>query len=327
MIHFIVNPSSRSGQGKKIWEQVEAFLKESGTVYDSYFTKNYDETVAYVQDVTNSDEPLPHHLAILGGDGTVNEVINGIFRPEDTCISYLPTGSGNDLASCLGIRKDALSLAKRLSEDLKQVSADIGEAVCSRDDGQPPLIRRFLISSGIGFDAACCDKSSGGKLKKFLNRVGLGKLSYVASSLYCLRHAPEAKCVLTLGNRTAGSSEDPKESPGSLKESFDDFLFCVGMIQKSEGGGFPFCPDADPSDSLFDMCLIHHVHLWRFLRLMPLARFGKHVGSRFIVIKRAARISVHTDVALTVHTDGEVLGKFTHLDIRNPEHNKITFYL
>jgi len=101
MIHFIINPSSQSGQSQDIWKLLQQKLNEASVSYDSYFTCNYAETLAYVSKLTSNPEEELHHLAVLGGDGTFNEVINGISDRIHTVVSYLPTGSGNDLARSL----------------------------------------------------------------------------------------------------------------------------------------------------------------------------------------------------------------------------------
>ena len=322
MIHFIINPTSRSGRGIHLWEALKSQLDGAQMAYDCYFTKSYEETVSYVAGITafdqdDADLALPgrkflHHIAVLGGDGTVNEVLNGVVDREHTCISYLPTGSGNDLARSIGLRSSAKEAFSHLTGELKPLTVDVGR-VSGVDENGVSVSRMFAISSGIGFDAAACAKSTGNGAKKLLNRIGLGKLTYLANAFVCLFQTPDSSCTITLDDKT-------KLTRASL-------FFCVSMIQKFEGGGFPFCPAADSQDGMFDVCVVSDIKKRHVSYVLPLALFGKHTITRFVQILRAKKIEIETSIPLWVHTDGEVPGKFSRIVIEQPEQGHITFLL
>ncbi len=96
MYYFIVNPSAGSGSGMKKWKMIAALLKKQNLPYKVYFTRKSGDAVRFAQAITSRHEPLI--LAALGGDGTANEILNGICDFENTIFSYIPTGSSNDLA-------------------------------------------------------------------------------------------------------------------------------------------------------------------------------------------------------------------------------------
>lgn len=295
MIHFIINPSSQSGQSQETWNLLQQKLNEASVSYDSYYTRNYEETLAHVSELTSNPQEELHHLAILGGDGTFNEVINGISDRTHTVVSYLPTGSGNDLARSLGISRDPMDMVRRLTGSFNPRPIDIGRI--SYDSKQ----RLFAISSGIGFDAAACAVSPHPKLKSFLNHIKLGRLTYLLNALYCLLH------------RTTSGVQIVIDDQISVKRP--DFLFCVSMIQNYEGGGFPFCPTSVNNDGYLDVCLVDGIKKRHALYLLPLALFGRHVTSRFVRRYRGKKIDVTTSVPLYVHADGEVLGQYSHITI------------
>ena len=104
MYHIIINPASRSGRGAKIWsEQIEPALKKSDAVYQTYFSKKAGEVKHLAAQITAEYKDDPDlKLIVLGGDGTVNEALQGIADPSKVILGYIPTGSSNDLArDCL----------------------------------------------------------------------------------------------------------------------------------------------------------------------------------------------------------------------------------
>lgn len=300
MIHFIVNPSSQSGQSQEVWSLLQQKLNEASVPYDSYFTRNYEETLAYVSKLTSNPEEELHHLAVLGGDGTFNEVINGISDRVHTVVSYLPTGSGNDLARSLGISRDPSEMISRLTNPLALRPIDIGCLSGTNEKGEH-INRIFAISSGIGFDAAACAVSPHPKLKSVLNHLKLGRLTYLLNALYCLFHRTSAGVQVIIDNQ--------------LTIKRPDFLFCVSMIQNYEGGGFPFCPTSVNNDGYLDVCLVDGIKKRHAMYLLPLALFGRHVTSRFVRRYRGKTITLKTTEPLYVHADGEVLGQFSNITV------------
>ena len=103
MFYFIVNPRARSGQGINIWEKAEEILSAKNTEYEVYFTKYTGHARELAMQISMLS--LPCTLTVLGGDGTLNEVIDGLARRDFSHITlgYIPTGSGNDFARGLGI--------------------------------------------------------------------------------------------------------------------------------------------------------------------------------------------------------------------------------
>lgn len=87
--------------------------------------------------------------------------------------------------------------------------------------------------------------------------------------------------------------------------SYDHVYFTAVMNQKYEGGGFKFCPDAQPDDQLLDVILVEGIRKIKLLFCLPTAFFGKHVGIRGIHILTCSDIHVHSASALPIHIDGE----------------------
>ena len=115
MLYFIVNEKSRSGRGAQIWKEVQRELVKRGIHYRHYVTEHEGHATRLAVEIcAKTDDDIC--LAVVGGDGTANEVINGITHPEKVRFGLIPTGSGNDLARGLKLSGTPLeNLARMLS--------------------------------------------------------------------------------------------------------------------------------------------------------------------------------------------------------------------
>lgn len=93
MYHFIVNPNARSGLGQKVWSNLEIILKTRNIDYEVHFTKYQKHATMLTKKITSDGNE--HTVVALGGDGTVNEVVNGIVDFDKTILGYIPIGSSN----------------------------------------------------------------------------------------------------------------------------------------------------------------------------------------------------------------------------------------
>ena len=226
MYTFIVNPNARSGLGQKLWLLVKADLKERGAKYQVFFTKYQRHATNIVRDLTS--DLRPHTLVVLGGDGTINEVVDGIVQLENVTLGYIPIGSSNDFARGLGLPTDTKQALDNIMNPSHYCYINIG--ILAYDDTR----RRFAVSAGIGFDAGVCHEAAVSRIKPALNRLRLGKLTYVGIALRQLLTLTPSKTTILL--------DDVR------RLTFDKTYFTAAMNLMYEGGGFKFCPNAGFED-------------------------------------------------------------------------------
>ena len=293
MYQIIVNPAAKSGRGRKLWADLESEFLRRGLDYEVHFSKREGFVTALVRKLSEAWEAGGHagplKLIILGGDGTVNEALQGISDFSRVEIGYIPTGSSNDLARDLKLPKDTKKILDSILSGEKRRVMDIGEI--SFGDGRPS--RYFAVSSGIGFDAAVCAEVLTSKLKKTLNKVRLGKLIYLMIALKQLIAAKKVAADIYL---------DDAIEPIHIKKLF----FAAAMVHKFEGGGFKFCPGADYEDGLLDVCMVGGLSKPLLLCALPFAFGGKHYVFPHVEVYRVKRIRIKVSAPLWVHTDGEV---------------------
>ena len=289
MYYFIINPNSRSGKGGLIWKDLEPVLQERHIEYKTFFTE-YKGHAALLSASITSDIPPGDSLKLVavGGDGTIQEVLTGISDLSRVIFGYIPTGSGNDFCRSMKLPQDPKEALELILSDRRPHPMDVPHISCGSNSS------RFAISCGIGFDAGVCHEVSVTPMKKLLNKIGLGKLVYLFVALKQLLFLKPSPMTLIMdGDKTA---------------EFSKVYFTAVMNQKYEGGGFKFCPAASPSDGYLDIIVVDGLSKPRVLLCLPTAFFGKHTHFRGIHIFRCKEVTIHSDVTLPVHKDGESAG-------------------
>lgn len=304
MYYIIVNPASRSGKGAKLWADVEPVIKAKKIPYKVFFSQKAGHICQLVREISDSvlgsDPAQLLKLIVLGGDGTINEALQGITDFSRTQIGYLPTGSSNDLARDLKPGNTPSEILDRIFACKCPFLMDIGQLTYLDTDGCMKM-RYYIGSCGIGYDAAVCKEVSVSKFKNFFNRIGLGKLTYLVIALKQLLATKKAGCTFTLDN--------------GQTITLPRFLFMAFMQHKYEGGGFMFCPDADCQDGLLDFCLAGDIPKWKVLIILPFALKGRHYRFKEVYGYRSSSLTLDASVPLFIHTDGEAIARTDHLTV------------
>lgn len=301
MYYIILNPSSKSGRGIKIWKKLEHVFIEKDIPYRMLYSKQAGHISQLIRRIIekHAEEEAPVNVILLGGDGTLNEALQGVADFSKINFGYIPTGSSNDFARDMKLPRSPLKILTRILECGKEnhVSlADVGVLNYVNHE-----TRYFAVSEGIGFDAAVCEEAMSSSLKNVLNKLKLGKLTYLGIALKQLIQAKSISCDLTLDNDTT--------------IHMDHFLFVAAMLRQYEGGGFKFCPGADATDGILDLCVVGPIPKWLILLALPTAFFGKHYLFPYIDHYTAKEIEIKTASPLWVHTDGEVHTKSQQIRI------------
>lgn len=295
MYHVIINPVSRSGRGLRIWtSQIEPALKARRISYHPWFSRKAGDAVRIAEELTCAETDRPLTLIIVGGDGTVNEVLQGLKSPSRITLGYIPTGSSNDLARDLNLPKNPLDALNVILDSGSARPMDLGTVIYP--DGEK---RRFAVSCGIGFDAAVCEDALHSGIKRIMNRLGLGKLTYLGIALKQLFAAKAVSGKLIFDD---GETAD-----------IGNMLFTACMIHRFEGGGFMFAPDADSGDGILNLCSVGNLSKLFILFALPTAFRGKHYRFDGISAYKAEKLTIETTMPLWIHTDGEVTRKSSQI--------------
>ncbi|MFD0705143.1 diacylglycerol/lipid kinase family protein [Alloscardovia venturai] len=294
--HFIVNPFGAAGSAMRTWHRAEKAAQKLGMNYvmhmptDTYFIKDI------VHDLTDTD--VDTYIIIVGGDGSLNAVVNSIVNFDRTFIGFIPAGTGNDFARSLALHGSPLQILKRIVKSENAHTLDVGRATLhtcydanNRKLELSDVVVLFNNGAGVGFDAQVCVGVRDSVWTSRLGTIGLSKLSYLMVAVAEIIH-----------HKTFQTRID---CDGTIQH-FANSLFATVMNEPYQGGGFKFCPDASPTDHMSDACVVDSLRLGEFVRVLPLALIGKHTTSKAVAMSRGAVYHLKTDEPQWFQTDGEV---------------------
>ena len=297
MYHFIINPHSKTGRAREYWLELKQILEENSIEYKSYFTKGRNDATKIASDLCNTVEGIKK-IIIVGGDGTANEVINGLGNYKDVLLGYIPLGSSNDLARGLQLPKNPKQALDLILHPKNYRYVDHGEVHMVDSN----ITHRFAVSSGIGYDAAVCEEVLTSPLKKFLNKLRIGKLVYIMIAFkQIFTHKFVEADIIVDNHRHIHTNR---------------LLFMTSLIHKYEGGGLLMAPEAIDNDQKLCVCLVSDISRFKVLFLMPTIFFGKHTKLKGISMIECNTIEIKTKEPMVVHTDGEVAGHHNHLKLQ-----------
>jgi diacylglycerol kinase (ATP) len=271
----ICNPTSGGGSydPDEIREELE------GLEVDWVETKGPEDAIDAAQDW---QEGL---LIVAGGDGTINDVVNGLGRagfPEGVTLGILPAGTGNDLAATLCIPEDP-ELAEDVIRQNRERRLDVARV---RSEG---IGERFFINVATGGLGAEISDANDEELKE-----RWGKLSYLRASLEVARNFEVRELTIYL------------DGEGHQVKAVN---IAVGNCRYT-GGGWPATPKANPEDGLLDVVVIETLGVSDLLGLAPavLDESG-YLDREGVLFVRAKEIRIETQPpGLEFTADGEVIG-------------------
>jgi len=215
-------------------------------------------------------------VAAAGGDGTVNEVVNGLASVEsETALAVIPFGTANDFAKGLGVPTD-IAAALRVAAEGVSVPVDVAR-----------VNRRCFINVSTGGFGAEASQSANREVKK-----RLGRLAYVLGGAQKLVDFEPGHAVF--------------RADGRVVHDGPFVFFAVGNASLT-GGGTRIAPRAEVTDGQLDITIVCGVSRLDFLALLPDLRAGTHMESPDVMYLRAHRFDVEAREPVTVNADGELV--------------------
>ncbi len=282
----IVNPNAGRRKGEKDWEKISRLLRDKGIRYKAVFTKSPRHAIDL--SVTHIESGYKK-LIVVGGDGTMNEVVNGIFTQKryptsDISLGMITVGTGNDWGRMFKIPGDydmaisTIILNNSFVQDAGVVKFHYGDKQSSR---------YFVNIAGIGFDALVVSKTN-----KMKEKGKSGPWSYLKSIITSLIKYRHTSTKISIDNMEINNSV---------------FNISIGIC-KFNGGGMMQLPDAVPDDGLFDITVINKIK--KHDVLLNIKRLYNGTINKHPMVETYRGKSVFIDSKPLIHleTDGESLG-------------------
>ncbi len=303
--HLLVNQASGGGNGKKVSETILALMKKHGYACTPYFTE-YPEheleivttlvettLVVWQDDFFDSADVYPL-LLVIGGDGTLHQVVNQLKRMQkEIPLAYIPAGSGNDFARGIGLSR----VPEEAFEQLIQARQPRTINVLIYEEKIQERTGICVNNLGIGLDAAIVHQTNHSSTKQQLNKYNLGSLSYIFSVLRVLFKQKGFPILVEANGQTY-----------SYKKAF----LCTTANHPYFGGGVPIAPMADLTKNTLDFVLVERLPLYKILWLIFLLFRKKHAQSKYFHHLSGSKLRIVSTTPQFAQADGEELGQCSY---------------
>ncbi len=282
----VVNPNAGIGKVRRDWDKISGLLDKQGFSYQAVFTRGPWHAVELVEShVTQGFRKI----IAVGGDGTLNEVVNGIFRQQvvpstDITVGMISVGTGNDWVRTYDIPMDYEEAILVLKKG-KTLLQDAG--IVNYFNNSKESTRYFINMAGVGFDGLVASKTNDSKTR------GRG------NPLLYLKHL--------IGSLFTYKSCNTRVAVNGTKISEKFFTIGVGIGQYN-GGGMRQTPDAKTDDGLFDIILIKDLSKWSVIANVRRLYDGTIKKHKRVITHTAKTIRIECDQPVLLEADGESLG-------------------
>lgn len=294
---FFVNPVA--GQGKaasEFVERINSYMREIGEDYQVIMTEAggfVTRTAAEIADALNGEEA---RFYACGGDGTLNEVINGIFGKDNIAVGSVPLGTGNDTIRNFDDAGNFLSVAAQVKGDVRKI--DLIRYKGSVDGADTTGYCVNMIN--IGFDCNVVEMT--GELKK--KPLIAGSFAYLVSVFGTFIKKKGTSLTITeYGSDRFTSSQLVRD--GAM-------LLCAVCNGSYCGGGIKSSPVSRLDDGVFELNIINDVTRRTFLKLFPKFKKGEHLGipgiDEIVEVRKVtdANLESHDSFEFSICVDGEI---------------------
>ncbi len=295
-LHLIVNVQAGAGNAKKVYAISKEFLNKKNIEFIPYFTEyaGHEKKITryLLKKILMEWKPTIDNfplLVVLGGDGTLHEVINVLQDHPNIPIGYIPGGSGNDFARGVSLSRNTKEALVRLTSLSQPSPVKVIHAEFKNTDTK----RIILNNIGIGLDANVVTTANHSKTKKLLNKLHLGSLTYL-SAVFKVVHKQEAFPIAF------------KTDTHYL--SFEKAYLCSITNHPYFGGGIAIDPTASPYEDEISVVLIEKINIFEILYLAVKILSKKHLTSKYVHHFKSNQLEITSNTNQFGQTDGEIIG-------------------
>jgi diacylglycerol kinase (ATP) len=278
---FLVNPAAENGATGRRWPEIASRAAAAGLTGDVRVSERPGQLTELARTACDEGVEL---LVVVGGDGTVNEVVNGVAGRESVELAVIPRGTGWDFVRTYSIPRK-LEQAIRVATGGSTRKIDLGHATYRSwsGDGRESY---FANIASVGMSGAIAKRANES------NKALGGKISYFWSTVAVFSRWRNCDVDVTVGDETRrGRMHDVVVSNG-----------------RYFGGGMMITPEARPDDGLFDVLLIGDLSKRDLLMTLPKTYRGSHLPHPKAELLRGPVVVVDAARRLPVELDGEQPG-------------------
>jgi diacylglycerol kinase (ATP) len=288
-VAVFANPIAGRGKAKHLLETISQGLRQSGLGVRPILQQAQrlsDKELAEVRGC--------HAIVVIGGDGTLRQVVDRIIQdtPRHPPFLMVPMGTANLMAQYLGLKWEKDTVGTEVAETIRRYKTIEIDSAIARNREHPDHGELMLLVAGVGID---------GKIVHELSRLRRGpitKLSYALPAALALSQYRFPRIRVRVDDRPIYSGHG---------------IALVGNV-KEYGTGFPVLPHARPDDGVLDVCALPCTHPGELFKLFLAAASGEHLEQEGVVYVKGKAIAIESDEPAPVQVDGEAAG-FTPIGI------------
>lgn len=284
---FVVNPYSGKSELKEdLFEKLEKYKDK--IEYEICNLNSRERTIEYIKDYCTHHKEDVVFVAV-GGDGTLNTVVNAVMGFDNAIVTCYPCGSGNDFVKIYGGKDKFLKLDNLINGVETKID------VMKVNDMYSVNVTNF------GFEAAVCDVANKVRRKKIIG----GKRSYTTGIIVSIFKSMKTKCKIIADDEVIAEKS----------------VLLGGLANgKYVGGAYKCAPYSDNEDGLLEVCIVKPISIFRFASLIGKYKEGKHLDNpklrKFINYKRAKNVVIEATDKFKICLDGEIYTG-NHFEIEN----------
>jgi len=284
VIHLMVNPFSGKKKGEKIASQASAMFEENGISVTMHLSTYSGELIQLAAGLTTNESDI---VAVVGGDGSLSEVVTGLMQAGSKCrVGLIPAGTGNSMANDLGLKSTEDAVARICAghyQALDLAKVDMVAGLPGNENGELTRYSANLVTWGLGVDSTI--KAEGMRW--------MGPMRYDVGILMAIMANNRRQASLTID--------------GHVFE--DDFT--LFLIQNSQTGGslLPLAPGASLDDGWMDIGILKKMKRGEILKAFgQLKKEGRHVFHPKVDYHRFKTLEISTPKPTAINVDGENIG-------------------
>jgi diacylglycerol kinase (ATP) len=287
-IHIVVNPTAGGGKAKRVaYTLLQKIKNISAADVNITFTKEKNDAIFITRKAILNGAKL---IIAVGGDGTINEVVNGFFEEGNQLnpfceLGIINCGTGEGYARTLNIPQSVGQQIELLFQPMS-IALDLGRITYQGNSGE--TVSRLFVNecqTGIGSKVASI---VGKNLKIFSGKIVFGLVATIQAILM----------------------KPLKLEIGYDNEAFQEFRL-IGLVVGNGtecAGGMKLTPDAKLNDSFFDVLSIYNMSVVQRLLNLSKVYSGTHILSPHFSIKKCKKLKIRSDFVISLEADGEILG-------------------
>ena len=286
---IVVNPKAKNGRAGKEWKSLEQVIREE---YQPEFHAEFTNAPLHATTLARQSLKDGYELVVaLGGDGLINEVVNGFFeggKPvnPNAVLGILPFATGADFVKTVGIPRDFRAAVKHLN-DVSASLCDLGLISSDGLDGRQ-VVRYFINVAECGVGAEVVDR-----VNRTTKLFG-GRTSFTWSIL---------RTMLLYRNKLVSYSIDKSQES---EARINNLIVANGRFF---GAGLQPAPQAQIDDGLFDVAVIGDIGFVKGARNLGKLRDGTYLKLPYVTFRRGKSVSARSTEDALIEADGEVIGR------------------